>query len=82
MQQDTWLIAPEKDNPGSHLAISALARALTKLEQACIIRFVPRANMAVFMGCAVPLLGNGADRPDCLVLNYLPFTGTICSQAR
>ena len=45
------------------------------LEQACIIRFVPRANMAVFVGCATPLLGNGADRPDCLVLNYLPFTG-------
>ena len=79
--QDTWLVAPEKDNAGSHLAISALARALFNLKQACIIRFVPRANMAVFVGCATPLLGNGADRPDCLILNYLPFTGMLAQNA-
>ena len=68
-------MAPEKDNPSAHIAMSGLSRALDNLKQACIIRFVPRANQAVFLGCATPLLGNGADLPDCLVLNYLPFQG-------
>ena len=72
--QDTWLMAPEKENPRAHMAMSALARALDKTKKACIIRFVPRANQAVFVGCATPLLGD-KDKPDCLVLNYLPFTG-------
>ncbi len=45
-----------------------------RTQKACIIRFVPRANQAVFVGCATPLLG-GSTRPDCLVLNYLPFAG-------
>lgn len=74
--QDTWLVAPEKENPRAHMAISALARALDKTKKGCIIRFVPRANQAVFVGCATPLLGD-TDKPDCLVLNYLPFTGVI-----
>ena len=74
--QDTWLMAPEKENPRAHMAMSALARALHKTKKACIIRFVPRANQAVFVGCATPLLGD-KDKPDCLVLNYLPFTGTM-----
>ena len=77
--QDTWLVAPEKENPRAHMALSALARALDKTNKGCIIRFVPRANQAVFVGCATPLLG-GDDRPDCLVLNYLPFAGIwLCS---
>lgn len=74
--QDTWLMAPEKENPRAHMAMSALARALHKTKKACIIRFVPRANQAVFVGCATPLLGDN-NKPDCLVLNYLPFTGTL-----
>ena len=75
--QDTWLVAPEKENPRAHMAMSALARALDKTKKACIIRFVPRANQAVFVGCATPLLGGDKDKPDCLVLNYLPFTGMV-----
>lgn len=74
--QDTWLMAPEKENLGAHMAMSALSRALHNTKKACIIRFVPRANQAVFVGCATPLLGD-KDKPDCLVLNYLPFTGLI-----
>ena len=74
--QDTWLVAPEKENPRAHMAISALSRALHKTKKACIIRFVPRANQAVFVGCATPLLGD-QEKPDCLVLNYLPFTGLM-----
>ena len=74
--QDTWLMAPEKENPRAHMAMSALARALHKTKKACIIRFVPRANQAVFVGCATPLQGD-KDKPDCLVLNYLPFTGIM-----
>ena len=74
--QDTWLVAPEKENPRAHMAMSALARALDNTKKGCIIRFVPRANQAVFVGCATALLGD-QDRPDCLVLNYLPFTGTV-----
>lgn len=69
-------MAPEKENPRAHMAMSALARALDKTKKACIIRFVPRANQAVFVGCATPLLGD-KDKPDCLVLNYLPFTGMV-----
>ena len=76
MTQDTWLVAPEKENPRAHMALSALARALDKTKKGCIIRFVPRANQAVFVGCATPLLGD-QHRPDCLVLNYLPFTGIM-----
>ncbi len=74
--QDSWLVAPEKENARAHVAMSALARALHRMQKACIIRFVPRANQAVFVGCATPLLG-GAERPDCLVLNNLPFTGEL-----
>lgn len=69
-------MAPEKENPRAHMAMSALARALHNTKKACIIRFVPRANQAVFVGCATPLLGDN-NKPDCLVLNYLPFTGTL-----
>ncbi|KAL0036571.1 hypothetical protein WJX79_000925 [Trebouxia sp. C0005] len=76
--KDSWLVAPEKENPRAHVAMSALARALHRMQKACIIRFVPRANQAVFVGCATPLLG-GAERPDCLVLNYLPFTEDVRS---
>ena len=75
--QDSWLVAPEKENPKALVAMSALVRALHRTQKACIIRFVPRANQAVFVGCATPLLG-GAERPDCLVLNYLPFAGGSC----
>ncbi|KAL3159758.1 ATP-dependent DNA helicase II subunit 2 [Trebouxia sp. C0009 RCD-2024] len=78
LDQDTWLMAPEKENPRAHMAMSALARALDKTKKACIIRFVPRANQAVFVGCATPLLGD-KDKPDCLVLNYLPFTEDVRS---
>ena len=74
--QDSWLIAPEKENPKAHVALSALARALHRRQKACIVRFVPRANQAVFVGCVTPLLG-GPSRPDCLVLNYLPFLGNV-----
>ena len=81
MVQDSWLVAPEKENHKAHVAMSALARALHRTQKACIIRFVPRANQAVFVGSATPLLGN-ADRPDCLVLNYLPFTGVGCFAVR
>jgi len=42
------------------------------MQKACIIRFVPRANQAVFVGCATPLLG-GAERPDCLGAELLAF---------
>ena len=69
-------MAPEKENLRAHMAMSALSRALHNTKKACIIRFVPRANQAVFVGCATPLLGD-KDKPDCLVLNYLPFTGLI-----
>lgn len=69
-------MAPEKENPRAHMALSALARALHNTKKACIIRFVPRANQAVFVGCATPLLGD-KDKPDCLVINYLPFTGMM-----
>ena len=76
MVQDSWLVAPEKENAKAHVALSALARALHRKQKACIVRFVPRANQAVFVGCATPLLG-GTTRPDCLVLNYLPFLGKL-----
>ena len=80
--QDTWIVAPEKDNSRSQLAISAIARAMGKHAQRAIVRFVPRAKGAVQMGLLSPCLASEeapSTRPDCLWMNILPFTEDVRS---
>ncbi|MCJ1422966.1 hypothetical protein MMC29_000847 [Sticta canariensis] len=79
--QDTWVVAPEKDNARAQLAISALQQAMERAGIHAIARFVPRANGAVQMGLLTPRVRQPDEtpdsQPDCLWMNILPFTEDI-----
>lgn len=82
MVQDTWIVAPEKDNSRAQLALSAIRQAMLRTGQHGIARFVPRANGAVQMGVLTPCLLPADDdvassQPHCLWMNILPFTEDI-----
>ena len=72
-------MAPEKDNPQSQAAVSAVAQAMAQGGQRAIARFVPRAKGAVQIGLLSPCLRphDSSPQPDCLWLNILPFTEDV-----
>ena len=74
--QDTWLVAPAKDNSQSFAALSALAHALERQKSGLLARFLPRTNAEVGIGFLTPHfahVGGPASDFEGLLMNMLPF---------
>lgn len=77
LQQDSWIVAPEKGNNNAFCALAAICTNLRKDRTALLARFLPRVNGDISIGFMTPYPSSRTGAKACLIMNVLPFEADL-----